>query len=183
MVLKNPATKYTLRKIWVQTIALPRGKRKERILKLKITDFIWLLAFLLSYSSRVQNMPSWSAFQRLLHHRERVAKATIGYLQPITAPPTDINVIFAVINRSLDIIKELDIPHLFLEVDQAIYTKVLDVMFRIKFDGKQIFDKIVPRTGGFHVLLCLLRTIFSRFKDSGLYILQPTHLLLCISLT
>ena len=62
-------------------------------------------------------------------------------------------VIFAVINRSLDI-KELNIPHLFLEVDQAMYTKVLVVMFRIEFDGKQIFDKIVPRKGGFHVLLC-----------------------------
>ena len=62
-------------------------------------------------------------------------------------------VIFVVINRSLDI-KELDIPHLFLEVDQAMYTKVLVVMFRIEFDGKQIFDKIVPRKGGFHVLLC-----------------------------
>ena len=142
-----------------------------------------MLARLSSSSSRVQNILSWSGFQRLLHHRHRVPKATIGYLQPITAPPIDINVIFAVINRSLDITKELDIPHLFFEVDQAICTKVLDVMFRIKFDGKQIFDKIVPRMGGFHVLLCLLRTIFSRFKDSGLYTLQPTHLLLCISLT
>ena len=141
-----------------------------------------MLARLSSYSSRVQNIPSWSGFQRLLHHRHQVPKATIGYLQPITAPPTDTNVIFAAINRSLDIIKELpiikDIPHLFLEVDQAIYTKVLDVMFRIEFDGKQIFDKIVPRMGGFHVLLCLLRTIFSRFKGSGLYILQPTHVIL-----
>ena len=73
--------------------------------------------------------------------------------------------------------KELDIPHLILEVDQAIYTKVLDVMFRIKFDGKQIFDKIVPRVGAFHVLLFVAHQ-FSRFKDSGLYTLQPTHLLL-----
>ena len=112
-----------------------------------------MLARLSSYSSRVQNIPSWSGFQRLLHHRHQVPKATTRYLQPITTPPTDINVIFAVINRSLDIIKELDIPHLFLEVDQAIYTKVLDVMFRIECDGKQIFDKIVPRMGSFHALL------------------------------
>ena len=158
-------------------------KEKKEYSNSTLTNFIWLLARLSSSSSGVQNIPSWSGFQRLLHHRHQVPKATIGYLQPITAPPTDINVIFAVINRSLDIIKELDIPHLFLEVDQAIYTKVLDVMFRIEFDGKQIFDKIVPRMGGFHVLLCFLGTIFSRFKDSGLYTLQPTHLLLRNSLT
>ena len=121
-------------------------------------------------------------FKSLLYHRHQVPKVTIECLQPITAPP-DMNVIFAVINRSLDIIKELDMPHLFLEVDQEIYTKVLDVMFRTEFDGKQIFDKIVPRMGGFHVLLRLLRTMFSRFKDSGLYTLQPTRVLLRNSLT
>ena len=103
-----------------------------------------MLVHLSSPSSGVQNIPSWSGFQRLLNHRHQVPKAIIRYLQPITAPPTETNIIFAVINRSFNIIKELDIPHLFLEVDQAIYTKVLDVMFRIEFHGKQIFDRIVP---------------------------------------
>ena len=101
-----------------------------------------MIARLSSSSSGVQNIPSWSSFQRLLHHRHQVPKATIEYLQPITAPPTDINVIFAVINRSLDIIKELDIPHISLEVDQAIYTKVLDVMFRIEFDESNYLIKL-----------------------------------------
>ena len=117
-------------------------KEKKEYSNSTLTNFIWLLARLSSSSSGVQDIPSWSGFQRLLHHRHQVPKATIGYLQPITAPPTDINVMFAVINRSLDIIKELHIPHLCLEVDQAIYTKVLDVMFRISFDGKQILIKL-----------------------------------------
>ena len=144
-------------------------KEKKEYSDSTLTNFIWLLARLSSSSSGVQNIPSWSDIhqviyiktyiktyikyyltylhQDILQNIHQVPKATIGYLQPIAAPPTDINVIFAVINRSLDI------PHLFLEADQAIYTKVLDVMFRVEFDEKQIFDKIVPRMGGFHVLL------------------------------
>ena len=156
-------------------------KEKKEYSNSTLTNFIWLLARLSSSSSGVQNTPPWSGFQRLLHHRHQVLKATIGYLQPITAPPADINVIFAVINRSLDIIKELDIPHLFLEVDQAILKYLIKI-----FDKNiliEIFDKIFTRMGGFHVLLCLLRTIVSRFKDSALYTLQPTHLLLRNSLT
>ena len=93
------------------------AKGKKEYSKSTLTNFIWLLARLSSSSNGVQNIPSWSGFQRLLHLRHRARKATIGYLQPITAPPTDINVMFAVINQSLDIIKELDILHLFLEVD------------------------------------------------------------------
>ena len=120
----------------MQTIALPRRKKKKECSNLTLTNFIWLLARLSSSSSGVQNIPSWSGFQRLLHHHRHQVPKAIGYPQPITAPPTDINVIFPIINRSLDIIKELDIPNSFLEVDQAIHTKALNVTFTIEFDGK-----------------------------------------------
>ena len=75
-------------------------KEKKEYSNSTLTNFIWLLARLSSSSSGVQNIPSWSGFQRLLHHhRHQVPKSTIGYLQPITAPPTDINVICAIINH------------------------------------------------------------------------------------
>ena len=57
---------------------------------------------------------------------------------------------------------------MFIEVDQAIYTKVLDAMFKLQSEGTNIFSQMVPRMGGFHVILCMVRTIFARFKDSGL---------------
>ena len=78
------------------------------------------------------------------------------------------SVIFAFINRVLRIFEELEINQMFLEVDQAIYTKVLDAMFNMEADGINLFSKLVPRIGGFHVLLCMLRTMFARFKDSGI---------------
>lgn len=53
-------------------------------------------------------------------------------------------------------------------MDQAIYSKVLDAMFKMDFEGSDIFTKLIPRMGGFHVIMCMLKTIYSRFKDSGL---------------
>ena len=31
-----------------------------------------------------------------------------------------------------------------------------------------VFSKLIPRMGGFHIIMCMLKTIFSRFKDSGI---------------
>ena len=79
-------------------------------------------------------------------------------------------VIFSVINWSLDVMNELNLKNIILEVDQAIYTKMVDkdAMFRTELDGSMIFDKIIPRIGGFHIVICMLKIIFSTFKDSGI---------------
>ena len=63
---------------------------------------------------------------------------------------------------------ELNLKNIILEHDQAIYTKILDAMFRMELDGSMIFDKIIPRMVGFHIVICMLKTIFSKFKDSGI---------------
>ena len=78
-------------------------KEKKEYSDSTLTNFIWLLARLSSSSSGVQNIPSWSDIhqviyiktyikyyltylhQDILQNIHQVAKATIGYLQPITA--------------------------------------------------------------------------------------------------
>ena len=57
---------------------------------------------------------------------------------------------------------------MFIEADQALYSKLLDAMIKISEDGHDVFLKLIPRIGGFHLIICLLKTIFSRFKDSGI---------------
>lgn len=68
-------------------------------------------------------------------------------------------VIYTAINRSLDIINKLDIKFRFLEVDQTTYTKVLNASFKMEVEGFEIFKKVIPRMGGFHSSICMLRTI------------------------
>ena len=96
------------------------------------------------------------------------SQANVGYLPPITAPPTQMNVNYKIINWALSINKELGLSYIFLEVDQAIYAKILDVMFQFQNENNKIFDKIIGRMGGFHILICLLRTIYNCLRNTGL---------------
>ena len=52
-----------------------------------------------------QEVPGWGGFHEL--SGERSFKVNVGYLPPIRAPPTEMRVIYAAINRSLDIMEEL----------------------------------------------------------------------------
>ena len=55
-----------------------------------------------------QSIPSWSGFQQLL--AEIPPTATIGYLPPITAPPAEMSVISAFIDRAFKILTEIETP-------------------------------------------------------------------------
>ena len=49
------------------------------------------------------------------------------------------------------------LPHL-------IYHKVLDVMFQLP----DKFQNVIVKMGGFHIVLCMMRSIYSRFREFGL---------------
>ena len=74
-----------------------------------------------------QKDPAWSSFNQILESEQNSLQANVGYPPLITAPPTQMNVIYEVINRTLSVKKELGLTYIFLEVDQAICAKVLDV--------------------------------------------------------
>ena len=54
---------------------------------------------------------------------------------PITATPTQMNFIYEEIQRTLHIMKELSLDYIFLEVDQEIYSQVLDMIFKLNTEG------------------------------------------------
>ena len=54
-------------------------------------------------------------------------------------------VTFAVNDRLLGNIVELKSKRVNLEADQAIYSKIMDAMFRMGDGGLMMFDKIIPR--------------------------------------
>ena len=114
-----------------------------------------------------QKVPAWSAFRQLTTPINPPG-VNVGYLPAITLPPTQMNVILSVMNRTMQYMTELELDSIFLEVDQAIYNKVLQVLFKFKQEGSTLYDKLIVRMGGFHVVICLLRTIYSRFNGSGI---------------
>ena len=50
----------------------------------------------------------------------------------IPGPPTQKNVVAEIINRAMRCKSELQLEYIFLEVNQAIYNKVLQVLFNQK---------------------------------------------------
>jgi hypothetical protein len=65
------------------------------------------------------------------------------------------------------LIKYLEIEFIFLEVDQAIYKKIIEVKFQLYRDNQYQFVDIIVRMGGFHIIICMVRCIYARFKGFG----------------
>ena len=78
------------------------------------------------------------------------------------------SIIYAFIDKAFKILAELNMEKMFIEADQGIYNKLLDVTFKMYEDGHDMFSKVIPRMEVFYIIMCTLKTAFSRFKDSGI---------------
>ena len=81
------------------------------------------------------------------------------------------NVIEETINRAMRCKSELELEYIFLEVDQPIFNKVLQVLTNHKTRDPSLCNKLIVRIGSLYILLCILKTIYSRFYDSGIVVL------------
>ena len=94
----------------LDTINFVRGKCK--LLEKKIhgnTEYeksstgnsAWSLTRYAASDRGSQIVPSRTGFQKLIYPNKNT-KVSVGYLLPVTAPPTEMKVIFSVINQSLN---------------------------------------------------------------------------------
>ena len=104
-------------------------------------------------------IPAWSAFQSKTSSKPTHCEVNVGYLPTITESPTKYETIFKILT-------ELEIDFIYLEVDQAIYTNILQLEFQLyrQEGGGDQCENIIVRMGGFHVVICLMRSISSRFR-------------------
>ena len=124
---------------------------------------LWMI---LARSKSDLKVPSWSGFQEVTTDK-KVERAVDGYLLSIAESPTEMKVIYAEMERTEKILVELGTEFIFIEADQAIYTKVLDAMFKMRNDGKDMFERIIPRMGGFHITICMSCTIYCIYSKIG----------------
>ena len=94
-----------------------------------------------AYAQHAQNVPALSALWQLTT-MEYPPGVNAGYMPAITAPPTSMNVILAILNRTVECMNTLELNF--------------------------IFDNIIVQMGGFHMTMCLTKTFYSRFPRSGL---------------
>ena len=122
----------------------------------------WLLCRLNNEKQKL--VPAWSAFQEITTMKPRLCGVNV-----IPHPPTKFETIYMILQSGYDYMKKLELEYIFIECDQAVYHKILEVKFNLLRDrGHDPFEGIIVRMGGFHVLMCLMKTIYSRFKGFGL---------------
>ena len=79
-------------------------------------NFGWGLTQYAASDRCSQIVTLWSGFQKLIYPNKNT-DVSVGYLPPITARPTKMKVVFCAINRSLDVMTELNLKNIILEVD------------------------------------------------------------------
>ena len=141
--------------------SMPSLSRVESI-KSSNKTHLWILA----RTKSDLKVPSWSRLQEITKDKN-IERAVVGYLPPITESPIEMKVIYAEIEKTEKTRVELGTEFIFIEADQAIYTKVLDAMLKMRNDGKDMFERITPRMGGFHITICMLRTIYCIYSKIG----------------
>lgn len=88
-------------------------------------NLVWILARLSD-----EAIPSWTGCNILARNEEPVSKDVIGYLPTINAPATELNKIFEVLNASEEIRKGLFLERIVVVVDQAIYAKATEIVWK-----------------------------------------------------
>ena len=83
---------------------------------------------------------------------ELLSKASVGYLPAITDLPTSFNVVQCIMDRTVECMNYLNLNCIFLELDQATFSKVLQVLFAFQEKENRKIDKIIVHMGGCHVI-------------------------------
>ena len=96
----------------------------EHSVKASCKTIAWILCRMLDDDHAI---PAWSAFQSITGRKPSLCEVNVGYLPAITDTPTKCETIHQILKKSNEIMHELERNYIFLEVDQAIYHKVLDV--------------------------------------------------------
>ncbi len=93
-----------------------------------------------------------------------VSQDVVGYLPTINAPATEMSTVFETLNQSEIIRKQLKLDEIVVVMDQALYAKATEILWK----HKERYSNIVLRLGTFHTIMTLLAIVGKRFQDAGL---------------
>ena len=136
------------------------------------TDFMWLLARLLSSDSAAlgqaecnQKTPSWTAFNAMISRDAVTRPSAVGYLPVLASSPTELSTVYQLLQRSISVCDQLHQDDVVVVVDQAVYAKAAEIVWK----HQSTFSRIVLRMGGFHIAMTFLAVLGKRFGDAGLH--------------
>lgn len=120
--------------------------------------------FVKSIDAERCTIPSWTGFHTLLQGDDTLQKSALYYLPVIEASPTEMSTVNTILKRSVQIADQLELDHIVLVSDQAIYAKAQQIHWR----DDDFTWRIVIRLGEFHTCMSYLGILGKRFGDAGL---------------
>ena len=138
-----------------------------------LKDLLWVLLRLDSKHSVLlgrseedqQAVPGWSGFNAVVTSAVLPVKSTVGYLPIIPESPTSLAAVYELLVRSCSLASRVGQDHVIITVDQAIYCKAQEVVWK----HSEQFKQVVLRMGAFHTACAFLAVIGKRFGDAGLH--------------
>ena len=95
---------------------------------------------------------------------EILPKSVVGYCQLIDASPTELSTVYILLRKSAEMALQMGLDNTVVVLDQAIYAKALDVIWK----QKEEFRSVVLCMGNFHIAYVFLSVLGKRFGESGL---------------
>ena len=110
-----------------------------------------------------QTVPSWAGFRISIASKQTINKTSIGYLDCINAPATDISTVYDIFESCLKIKEALKLKTIVCVLDQAIYCKAME----IKWKDSERYSSCLVMLGIFHTIM-FLGVMGKRFAEVGL---------------
>ena len=132
-----------------------------------LKDLVWsIIGGIPATENEKDELPlvgSWTHFNKQLSNVE-VRKALFKYMPVIPHSVNEPSVLKAYLEFLLETTENLEIQHIFSHCDEAVYSKLLQIIWK---HGDK-FKKVIPIMGGFHQLLCLQKIMYKRYACFGL---------------
>ena len=109
-------------------------------------------------------VPDWTGFFIKVRDNIVVIQSTIGYLDTLDSPATDLMTAYEVVCLGYEIKERLKLKAVACVFDQAFCAKAMETFWKHKAQ----FEDLVIMMGGFHLLMTMLAITGSRFADAGL---------------
>ena len=81
-------------------------------------------------STILQTVPSWAGFRISIASKQTINKTSIGYLDCINAPATDISTVYNILECCLKIKEALKLKTIVCVFDRAIYCKAMEIKWK-----------------------------------------------------
>ena len=102
---------------------------------------------------------TWTCFKKSTTYFSARSKSVIQYLPVIEQPP-QYNILKKYLEDLQQTATDLGIPYIYSHADEDIYSKLLHIIW----NNKEMFTKVVPLIGGFHMLKIMIKLIGKRHE-------------------